>query len=71
MKYGRDKEGRAMSDTLTDKDIKELASLGKSIKLGLGCNANGHGIPCRTDRFAVVKAIKRYLEIHDIMTVDI
>ena len=25
-----------------------------------------HGIPCRTDRFAVVEAMKGYLEIHDL-----
>lgn len=54
-----------MSNTLTDKDMEELESLGKAIKLGLECDINGSGLPCRSDRFAVVKDMKRYLEIHD------
>jgi hypothetical protein len=59
------------NDTLTDKDIKELARLGKSIRLGLECDVNGHGIPCRTDRFTVVEAMKGYLEIHDLEVIKL
>ena len=54
-----------MSDTLTDKEMAELAELGKRIQLGLSCNVNGEGVPCRSDRTAAVCDMKRYLEIHD------
>ena len=43
----------------------ELAELGKRIVVGLECDANGSGVPCRSDRLAVVQDMKLYLEIHD------
>ena len=54
-----------MSDTLTDTDIKRLVKLGGDIQQDLGCDANGTGLPCRTDRFSAVESMKEYLEIHD------
>ena len=51
---------------LTEKEIKQLAKLGEDITIGLSCDINGMGIPCRTDRFAVVNAMIRYLLIHDV-----
>ena len=53
-----------MSDTLTDTDIKRLVKLGGDIQQDLGCDANGTGLPCRTDRFSAVENMKEYLEIH-------
>ena len=51
-------------DTLNDVEIEELVFLGKGIIGGLGCNANGEGLPCRSDRIASVRLMERYLEIH-------
>ena len=53
-----------MAGVLSEKEIKELAKLGKDITVGLSCDINDQGIPCRTDRFATVDLMKRYLEIH-------
>ena len=53
-----------MPSVLSKKEIKELAKLGKDITVGLSCDINGQGMPCITDRNAVVNAMKRYLEIH-------
>ena len=53
-----------MSDTLTEKDIERLVKLGGNIQQDLGCDANGTGLPCRTDRFSAVENMKEYLEIH-------
>ena len=53
-----------MSDTLTDTDIKRLVKLGGDIQQDLGCDANGTGLPCRTDRLSAVESMKDYLEIH-------
>ena len=53
-----------MSDTLTDTDIKRLVKLGGDIQQDLGCDANGTGLPCRTDRFSAVENMIEYLEIH-------
>lgn len=54
-----------MTSTLTAKDKTALAKLGRDISIGLSCNLNGSGIPCRTDRLEAVKDMKKYLEIHD------
>jgi hypothetical protein len=54
-----------MSDTLNKKEIKKLSQLGKRIQLGLSCDINGHGIPCRTDRLQVVEDMIEYIMIHD------
>ena len=55
-----------MSDTLNKKEIKRLIELGKRIQLGLSCDINGQGIPCRTDRLQAVEDMKEYLSIHNI-----
>ena len=53
-----------MSNTLTNQEQEELSRLGEDIQAGLSCDANGTGIPCRTDRLSAVANMKRYLEIH-------
>ena len=53
------------TDTLNAKEQEELFRLGEDIQAGLSCDANGTGIPCRTDRLDAVSNMKRYLEIHD------
>jgi len=53
-------------NTLTNKEIKKLIELGKKIQLGLSCDINGQGIPCRTDRLQAVEDMKEYLSIHNI-----
>ena len=50
---------------LTDSDMVQLAELGKLIQLGLSCDANGEGVPCRTDRLDVVENMIKYLQLHD------
>ena len=55
-----------MSDTLNKKEIKRLIELGKRIQLGLSCDINGQGIPCRTDRLQAVQDMVEYLKIHDL-----
>ena len=55
-----------MSDTLNKKEIKKLIELGKKIQLGLSCDINGQGIPCRTDRLQVVEYMKDYLSLHNL-----
>ena len=59
-----------MSDTLTNKDIDRLVKLGGDIQQDLGCDANGTGLPCRTDRLSAVDSMKRYLEIHNYSVID-
>tara|TARA_B100000579_G_C22650852_1_gene766118 strand:+ start:392 stop:601 length:210 start_codon:yes stop_codon:yes gene_type:complete len=55
-----------MSDTLNKKEIKKLIELGKKIQLGLSCDINGQGIPCRTDRLQAVEDMIEYLKIHNL-----
>ena len=50
---------------LTDQEMVQLAELGKLIQLGLSCDANGEGVPCRTDRLDVVENMIKYLQVHD------
>ena len=59
-----------MSDTLTNKEIDKLVKLGGDIQQDLGCDANGTGLPCRTDRLSAVDSMKRYLEIHNYSVID-
>ena len=56
-----------MSDTLNKKEIKMLIELGKKIQLGLGCDINGTGLPCRTDRLSTLALMVKYLSIHNII----
>ena len=55
----------ADSNILSNQEQEELFRLGEDIQAGLSCDANGTGIPCRTDRLDAVSNMKRYLEIHD------
>ena len=54
-----------MSDTLTKKEIKKLIELGKKIQLGLSCDINETGLPCRSDRLKAIEDMKDYLSIHN------
>ena len=54
-----------MTDTLSNKEIDQLIDCGKAIQEDLMCDANGTGLPCRTDRLSAVESMKDYLEIHD------
>ena len=49
---------------LSNKEIEKLEKLGDDIQKDLSCDANGLGIPCRTDRLSAVENMKRYIEIH-------
>ena len=49
---------------LTAQEQEELFRLGEDIQKDLSCDANGTGVPCRTDRLEAVSNMKRYLEIH-------
>ena len=59
------------SNTLTEEELVELAELGRKIRLSLSCDANGTGVPCRTDRLEAVKDMAQYLEIHELHFVNI
>jgi len=61
-----------MSDKgiLSNQEQEELFRLGDDIQKDLSCDANGTGIPCRTDRLEAVSNMKRYLEIHDYKVID-
>ena len=49
---------------LSNKEIEKLEKLGDDIQKDLSCDANGIGIPCRTDRFEAVELMQKYLRIH-------
>ena len=50
---------------LSNQEQEELFRLGDDIQKDLSCDANGTGLPCRTDRLSAVENMKRYLEIHN------
>ena len=52
------------TDILNAQEQEELFRLGDDIQKDLSCDANGTGLPCRTDRLSAVENMKRYLEIH-------
>jgi len=52
------------NNTLTNKEVKKLVKLGTDIVMGLECNVNGDGLPCRTDRLDAVGNMVAYLTIH-------
>ena len=58
------------TDTLNAQEQEELFRLGEDFQKGLSCDANGTGIPCRTDRLDAVENMKRYLEIHNYTVID-
>ena len=49
---------------LNSQEQEELFRLGDDIQKDLSCDANGTGIPCRTDRLSAVENMKKYIEIH-------
>ena len=53
-----------MSDVLTIEEMRQLEDLGEKIELDLGCDLNGTGIPCRTDRLEAVSNMIKYISIH-------
>ena len=55
---------------LNSQEQEELFRLGDDIQKDLSCDANGIGIPCRTDRLSAVENMKRYLEIHGYVVRD-
>ena len=59
-----------MTDTLSNKEIDQLIDCGKAIQEDLMCDANGTGLPCRTDRLSAVESMKEYLEIHGYKIID-
>jgi len=61
----RKKESASMSNVLTEEEMVLLADYGATIRGSLECDANGTGVPCRTDRLYAVEFMKRYLAIHD------
>jgi len=61
---------KVKKNRLTEKDIERLVVIGKDIQAGLSCDANGTGLPCRTDRLSSVELMKEYLSIHDIEIKD-
>ena len=50
-------------ESLNHEEVLALAKLGKRIIKALSCDANGEGIPCRTDRFTAMGDMLRYLDI--------
>ena len=64
------KKEEVKNNILTDEEIERLVVLGKDIQVGLSCDANGTGLPCRTDRLSSVELMKEYLSIHDIEIKD-
>ena len=61
---------KVKNNILTDEEIERLVVLGEDIQVGLSCDANGTGLPCRTDRLSSVELMKEYLSIHDIEIKD-
>ena len=61
---------KVKNNILTDEEIERLVVIGEDIQVGLSCDANGTGLPCRTDRLSVVQSMKEYLSIHDIEIKD-
>ena len=57
-------------NVLTDEKVEELVELGKQIQMDLSCDANGYGLPCKTDRFEAIRNMIRYLEIHHMKIID-
>ena len=53
-----------MSNILNNEEMNQLRNLGHKIKQSLSCNANGDGVPCKTDRLNSVENMKEYLMIH-------
>ena len=50
-------------ESLSFEEAIVLVELGSRIILSLSCDANGDGLPCRTDRFTAMGDMIRYLDI--------
>ena len=61
---------KVKNNILTDEEIERLVVIGEDIQVGLSCDINGEGFPCRTDRLSAVQLMKEYLSIHDIEIKD-
>ena len=61
---------KVKNNILTDEEIERLVVIGEDIQVGLSCDVNGTGLPCRTDRLSSVELMKEYLSIHDIEIKD-
>jgi len=59
-----------MGRTLTDIEQTSLVDLGEKIRGALECDANGAGLPCRTDRLNAVKHMIAYITLHDYEVID-
>jgi len=53
--------GRALSDI----EQKWIVELGETIRRTLMCDANGTGLPCRTDRLDAVEHMIEYVRLHN------
>jgi hypothetical protein len=62
--------GAQNSNYINDSGMEQLARLGKTIAAGLSCDINDTGVPCRTDRLAIVEAMKGYLRLHGYQVID-
>jgi len=58
------------TDILNAKEQDKLVKLGDDIQQDLSCDANGTGLPCRTDRLSAVGNMKQYLEVHNYSVID-
>lgn len=50
---------------LTDKEIKQLAILGKKIITDLSEDVNGYGVPGKTCRLEAINNMIKYLKLHN------
>ena len=58
------REELSMGRVLTDIEQKWLVELGETIGGSLKCDANGTGLPCRTDRLHAVEHMVAYVRLH-------
>jgi hypothetical protein len=62
--------GAQDSGYINDSGMEQLACLGQTIAAGLSCDINETGVPCRSDRLAIVEAMKGYLRLHGYQVID-
>lgn len=60
----------APTTSLTNAEMDRIRDLGRAIMIGLSCDANDKGVPCRTDRLIAVKRMAEYLRIHGSLVVE-
>ena len=54
-----------MSNVLSLAELKRLSKLGKDMRKCLACKFQERGVPCRSDRWELIKLMREYLELHD------